>query len=266
MSTNDTKELVSMSQPPVAPVAPVASAIAHIRAEVAAAAQRVGRDPDDVHLIAVTKTHPAALVRAAHAAGVVHMGENRVQEAGSKLAALHDLRPALTWHLIGHLQRNKARQAVSLFDMVHSLDSLRLAETLNRYVRDNPRWQGQPMPVLLQLNVSGEATKEGFPIVSDSHNDTAWELFCADVAAVLALPHLAVQGLMTIAPYSDDPAASRPFFVRLRRVQEALAARFPTGDWRHLSMGMTNDYPVAVEEGATFVRVGRAIFGERERA
>lgn len=244
---------------------PRAALIAHnlaaVRERIAAAAQRVGRSPDEVALIAVTKTHAPRMIGMALAAGVTDCGENRVQEAEDKIALLAEA--GARWHLIGHLQRNKARRAAALFDMIHSLDSLRLAEALNRSVEEASLLGQRRLSVLLQVNVSGEATKDGFDLIGGVENTAALPAFVADVEQIAALPHLDVQGLMTIAPYSDDPEAARPAFRTLRLLRDELARRVPQATWRHLSMGMTGDFEVAVEEGATFVRVGRAIFGER---
>ncbi len=216
-----------------------------VREQIARAAERVDRRPEDVTLVAVAKTQPLAVVQQAYAAGLNHLGENRLQEALAKYA---EFRPAgLTLHLIGHLQRNKARKAAQLFDVVHSLDSLALAESLAAARAGRP-----PLPVLVEVNVAGEESKEG--------------VACTEVLPLLArvcqLPNLQPQGLMTMAPLVADAEEARPVFRRLRELRDEcereLGIRLP-----HLSMGMTNDYEVAVEEGATLVRIGRAIFGER---
>lgn len=263
----------------------IAENITHVRERIAAAAGRADRRADDITLIAVTKTHSASIVEMALAAGVADCGENRVQEADEKIAALRDA--AVRWHLIGHLQRNKAKRAVALFDLIHSLDGVRLAEALNRQVaeagdtpdggaeqpeHDGPL--GEPpalrslsrtrrLPVLLQVNVSGEETKEGFALAGGVSNHALLPDFLTAVERIVALSHLEVQGLMTVAPYAPNPEAARPTFRSLRRLRDELAQRFPQCAWHHLSMGMTDDFEVAIEEGATLVRVGRAIFGER---
>lgn len=238
----------------------IAHNIATIRERIAVAARRANRMPDEITLIAVTKTHPPRIVRAALAAGVTDCGENRIQEAEDKIALLPDA--PIRWHLIGHLQRNKAKRAATLFDMIHSVDSVRLAEALNRHV-EAASLVGRRLPILLQVNVSGEATKEGFALPGGLLNRTGLAEFYAAVEQIVALPQLDVQGLMTVAPYSDDPETARPVFRALHGLRDDLARRFPAGSWRHLSMGMTNDFEVAIEEGATLVRVGRAIFGAR---
>lgn len=235
----------------------VAERLARVRERIAVAAARAGRNPAAITLVAVTKTHPPALIAEALAAGATDLGENRVQEAAAKIPALAGaLSPR--WHLIGHLQRNKARLAVELFDLVHSVDSLRLAEALARHVPP-----GRRLPVLLQVNVSGEATKEGFALAGGLANRAALEALLPAVEGILALPSLEVRGLMTIAPLGASPEAARPTFAALRELRDELARRFPAAWWEELSMGMTDDFEVAIAEGATIVRVGRAIFGER---
>jgi PLP dependent protein len=231
--------------------------VAAIRARIAAAAERAGRNADEVTLVAVTKTHGAETVRAVLAAGVVDLGENRVAEAVEKAEALRDA--GARWHLIGHLQRNKARRAMDVFTMVHSLDSVRLAQTLDRLVVETG---ASPLAVLLQVNIAGEAQKEGFDLAGGVRSEQLAS-FYDDVAAIMELPHVHVRGLMTIAPYTDDAEDVRPVFRALRELRDDLRVRFPAASWDTLSMGMTNDFEVAVEEGATLVRVGRAIFGER---
>jgi hypothetical protein len=243
----------------------IADNVAAVRQRIADAARRAGRAPEEITLIAVTKTHPAPLIAHALAAGVSDCGENRVQEADDKIPLLHHAAPR--WHLIGHLQRNKARRAVALFDMIHSLDSLRLAEALDRLVEEQwtqqPERAGRRLPVLLQVNVSGEQSKEGFALAGGIENRAALPELVQTAQQIAALPRLDVQGLMTVAPYSDDPEDARPTFRALRRLRDELARQVPQASWRHLSMGMTGDFEAAIEEGATLVRVGRAIFGAR---
>jgi pyridoxal phosphate enzyme (YggS family) len=246
----------------------IALRIESVRERIAAAARRAGRSPDAIRLVGVTKTHPPALVAQALAASLRDFGENRVQEAEAKIADLAADRSAIAWHLIGHLQSNKARRAAALFDVIHSVDSLHLAQALARGVEASNSQSPVPNPlaVLLQVNVSGEATKEGFDLAGWEDRRELLEGFFAEVERILALPHLAVRGLMTIAPWGDDPAAARPTFRSARLLRDTLARRFPSADWSALSMGMTGDFEVAIEEGATIVRVGRAIFGERHPA
>ena len=215
----------------------VAANLAAVRARIAAAAARVGRDPADVCLIAVAKTKPAALVRAALAAGATDIGENYVQEAVAKRAAVPE--PA-RWHLIGHLQRNKAGQALQTFDCIHTVDRAELGAALARHAG----LRGVPARVLVEVNIGGEASKRGV---------APREL--PALLAALCDPHLAVSGLMTVPP-PGAPEATRPFFRQLRTLAGSAGLT-------ELSMGMTDDFEVAIEEGATMVRIGRAIFGAR---
>lgn len=237
--------------------------LAAVRKRIAAAAYRVRRDPETICLVGVTKGQPVEVIRAALAAGLCDIGENRVQEAEAKRAVLEPERHRLTWHMIGHLQTNKAKRAVALFDVVHSVDSLRLAQMLDRYAADVDSHRPDRLPVLLQVNVSGEATKSGFDVCGWETERSVYERFCADVEQILALPHLEVRGLMTIAPWMPNPEHARPIFRATRHLRDELARCFPAATWRDLSMGMTDDFETAIEEGATIVRIGRAIFGER---
>jgi PLP dependent protein len=239
----------------------IAENITAVRERIVAAARRAGRAPEEITLIAVTKTHPPRRIAQALAAGIQDCGENRVQEAEEKLPLLAEA--GARWHLIGHLQRNKAKRAAALFDMIHSLDSLRLAETLNRHVEEQSLVGQRRLPVLLQVNVSGETSKEGFDLVGGVANQPALTSLIETARQIVALPQLQVEGLMTVAPYADDPEQARPVFRMLRALQTELSRQIPETAWRHLSMGMTGDFEVAIEEGATLVRVGRAIFGER---
>lgn len=220
----------------------IAENLAAVRARIQAAASRAGRSAADVQLIAVSKTHPPEIVREAIAEGVTVLGESRIQEAKAKIS---ELPGKLQWHFIGHLQTNKAREAVELFHTVQSVDSVRLARELDKFAGQASR----RLAVLLECNVSGEATKFGFK------PDEVMEA----LAELNGLPRLDIQGLMTMAPFSEDPQEARPTFRALRELRDGLQARhgipLPT-----LSMGMTNDFEVAIEEGATMVRIGTAIF------
>lgn len=220
-----------------------------VRERIVAAAERAGRDPGEVTLVAVTKTHPPEVVRAAYDLGLRDFGENRVEEAASKISQLPE---DITWHMVGHLQSRKAALAADLFNIIHSVDSVKLARRLDRFCAERNRL----MPVLLEINVSGEVSKYGFPLADR-------DMLGAAIAQMLALSHICIAGLMTMAPIVSDPEEARPVFRGLRELREALAARFPQIEWRHLSMGMTDDFEVAIEEGATMVRIGRAIFGPR---
>jgi pyridoxal phosphate enzyme (YggS family) len=214
--------------------------IEQVKARIDRACQRAGRSPEEVILVAVTKTVDPSAIATAFELGITHFGENRVQEAVAKIGQLSALVPRPNWHMVGHLQTNKAKVASEIFDIVHSVDSVRLAEVLSHRTQ-------KTLPILLEVNVSGEASKGGFPV--------------AEVAPALAvisrLPRLEVEGLMTIAPLVADAEQVRPVFRQLRSLRDSIGLE-------HLSMGMTDDFEVAIEEGATMVRIGRAIFGERE--
>lgn len=226
----------------------LAENIAQVRAHIAAAAEKVGRNPAEITLVAVSKTKPLALVEMAYTLGVGDFGENRVQEALPKIAHFHPQQ--VRWHLIGHLQSNKASKVVAPFACIHSVDSLHLAQTLSRHAVE----QGKKLSILLQVNVSGETSKEGMML----------EEAPALARQIATLPSLHIEGLMTIAPLVSDPEEVRPVFRELRRLRERLRSEVSASNWTHLSMGMTDDYAVAIEEGATIVRVGRAIFGQRQ--
>ena len=193
------------------------------------------------------------MIQAAYDLGLSHFGENRVEEAEAKVGALPG---DITWHMIGHIQSRKAARVRSLFHMVHSVDSVRLARRLDRLAQVGD----PPLPVLLECNVSGEETKYGFEASRWQDDSVQRDAFWAAVAQIVTLPNLAVQGLMTMAPIVADPEQARPVFVALRRLRDALAATYAQSGWRFLSMGMTDDFEVAIEEGATHIRVGRAIF------
>jgi pyridoxal phosphate enzyme (YggS family) len=220
-----------------------------VRSRIEAAAKRSGRTGDTIKLIAVSKTHPADVVRAAIEAGATDLGENRVQEAGPKIDKLG--REAAAWHLIGHLQSNKARRAVQLFDMIHSIDSVALVEKLDRTCGDLQR---EELPVLVQVDLGHEITKSG-----------ADELELPKlIEAATSSEHLKLIGFMTLPPFFDDAESTRPFFATLRELRDQYRARGVFGAAPgELSMGMTHDFEVAIEEGATMVRIGTAIFGER---
>ena len=222
--------------------------IAHVEERIGAACRRSGRSREDVKLVAVSKTHPADFVRAAFAAGLRDFGENRVQEAIAKRSALADL--GATWHLVGHLQSNKARVARELFEWVHSLDSLRLAEKLAQAAPPG----GARLPVLIEVNLGEETSKAGV---------RAGQL-AALAEQVAKLQTLELRGLMVIPPFCDNPESARPYFRQLCALACDVTARnLPNVSMRELSMGMSNDFEVAIEEGATILRVGTAIFGGR---
>jgi hypothetical protein len=209
------------------------------------AARRVGRDPSEIKLVAVSKTVEASRIQEAIEAGVSILGENYVQEAQKKIEAIGH---SVAWHFIGHLQTNKAKYAIRLFEMIHSLDSFPLAEELNRRAEQ----VGQVAKVMIEVNISGEATKFG----------TDEEKVFSIARGILNLRHLSLEGLMTMPPYFDSPEMSRPYYIKLRELKEKMIREgIPL---KELSMGMSNDFEIAIEEGAIYVRVGTAIFGERK--
>ncbi len=248
-----------------------------VQRRIAEAAGRAGRDAAEITLVAVTKMFPVDYIQAAYELGVRHIGENRVYEAADKVPLVNQwleekrADQPITWHMVGHLQSRKAGDAIQLFDLIQSVDTLKLAQRLNRLLACSPPGLGGKeggredltMPILLEANVSGEESKYGFALHRWEDDEGQRQCFSAIVEEMLALPYVDVQGLMTMAPIVADPEEARPYFRRLRRLRDALARRFPGEHWRHLSMGMTDDFEVAVEEGATVVRIGRAIFGER---
>ncbi len=235
-----------------------------VRARMAAAAEAAGRDPAAVTLIAVTKTHPVETIQMAYQAGMRHFGENRVEEAIPKIAAMHRWLAAqpgaepIVWHMVGHLQSRKAESATGLFQLIHSVDRPRIVARLGRVCAA----QGQIQPILLEVNLSGEENKQGPDLSADSPEEAAQRLSPL-VEAIAAEPALRLQGLMTMAPIVERPAEARPVFRQLRALRDELARRFPGLDWSQLSMGMSDDFEAAIAEGATLVRIGRALFGER---
>lgn len=225
----------------------LAANLATVRANIAQAAERSRRQHNEITLVAVSKTKPLELVQMAYQLGVTDFGENRVQEALLKIGDFHpqDVR----WHMIGHLQSNKVSKVVGAFHSVQSVDSLHLAQALDRHAGQ----QGIRLPILLEVNVAGEASKEG--IAPEELPEVARQ--------IAQLSYLELEGLMTVAPLVQNPEEVRPVFRALRELRDHLRDMLPDCSWKHLSMGMTDDYSVAIEEGATIVRVGRAIFGER---
>ena len=221
----------------------LAENLASIRDRIASAAVLSGRDPDEVKLIAVSKTHPPEVIREAMGVGISTFGENKVQEAESKISEL--VLDGTEWHLIGHLQSNKARKAVQLFDVIHSVDSVDIAKRLERICSDEGR---DRLDVLIQVDLAGEETKSG---IAESGLPSL-------IDCLKTCERLKLIGLMVLPPFFDDAEATRPYFKRLRAIRDELL----TGG--ELSMGMSNDFEVAIEEGATMVRVGTALFGERE--
>ncbi|NJN97129.1 MAG: YggS family pyridoxal phosphate-dependent enzyme [Anaerolineales bacterium] len=230
------------------------------------AAERAGRSTDEITVVAVTKTHPLEAVIAAYQAGLRHFGENRAAEGKDKATGLTEwLRQsggeAPTWHLIGHLQSRQVDEALGVYHFIHSLDSLKLAQRIDRLAARN---NCPPLEVLLQCNVSGETSKSGFELARWTSDEEQWQTFLETVLEISRLDNVIIRGLMTIAPWFDDPAEARPTFQSLAALRTRLQAELPQLDWTHLSMGMSDDFEIAIEEGATLIRVGRILFGERD--
>jgi PLP dependent protein len=221
--------------------------LARVREQIAVAAARAGRSAEEIELVAVSKVHAAEKVRAAAEAGQQLFGESRVQEARAKIPLLPS---RLRWHFIGHLQKNKIRHALPLFELFHGIDSLALAQEMQRIAED----EGMQPRVLLEVNLAGEASKHGF----------SPDELRRDLDSALSLGRLTIEGLMTIPPLAPEAEGSRSYFVALRELRDQLETEFKIG-LPQLSMGMSGDFPIAIEEGATLVRVGTAIFGERSR-
>jgi pyridoxal phosphate enzyme (YggS family) len=226
----------------------------HTLDQITIAARSAGRDPREIRLVVVTKSQPLEVVQAALEAGVKLLGENYPEEGVMKIQSLPG-QSGVEWHMIGHVQSRKARLVAEHFALLHSLDSLKLAGRLDRFAAQEKR----VLPVLLEFNVGGEESKSGW----DASNESGWDLLLPEIKSVLELSNLRVRGLMTMPPLAVNPQDARRYFHSLRRLRDHLVAAFPQADWRELSMGTSADYPVAVEEGATLVRVGTAIVGAR---
>jgi PLP dependent protein len=224
------------------------------RERITRAAQAVGRNPSSIRLVVVTKTHPTESILAAIEAGAQDLGENYAEEAVAKMTAIGEA--PVRWHMIGHVQSRKADLVAGHFDLMHSLDSLKLATRLDRFSAES----GRGLPVLLEVNVSGEDSKFGYP----AWDEVQWPALVEETRQILALPHLQVCGLMTMPPFADQAEESRPFFARTRRLRDYLSKQVPDAGWEQLSMGTSIDFTVAVEEGATLVRVGTAVMGQRQ--
>ena len=222
--------------------------------QIATAARKSGRSPEDIRLVVVTKSQPLDVVQAAIEAGVRILGENYPEEGVTKIQSLPP-QSGVEWHMIGHVQSRKARLVAGHFELLHSLDSLKLAKRLDRFAAEC----GRVLPVLLEFNVGGEESKSGW----DASDESLWDSLHPDIQSILDLPNLRVHGLMTMPPLEGDAEDSRRFFLSLRLLRDYLAFTFPQADWAELSMGTSADYTVAVEEGATLVRVGTAIVGAR---
>lgn len=246
----------------------VAANLESVTRRIQAAARRAGRDPRSVTLVAVTKTHPLEAVIEAYQTGLRHFGENRAPEGNAKIDGFTDWLQANScaepgqWHFIGHLQTRQVGLVIGgQYPLIHSVDRLKLAQRINRLVENANL---APVNILLQCNVSGEATKSGFLLNRWSQEPAQLKEFLQAAAQIQSMPKINIQGLMTMAPWFDNPEEARPVFQRLAALRKILQTELPGVNWQHLSMGMTDDFEVAIEEGATLVRVGRAIFGERD--
>ncbi|HSB03089.1 MAG TPA: YggS family pyridoxal phosphate-dependent enzyme [Anaerolineales bacterium] len=223
--------------------------------QIAESARKSNRAPNEIRLVVVTKSQPVEVVQAAIEAGVRLLGENYPEEGVTKMQSLAG-QSGVEWHMIGHVQSRKARLVADHFALLHSLDSLKLAQRLDRFAAERSR----VLQVLLEVNVGGEESKSGW----DASGESQWGALLPNISSILDLPNVRVHGLMTMPPLGTDPEESRRFFLRLRRLRDHLATQFPQADWHELSMGTSADYTVAVEEGATLVRVGTAIVGARK--
>lgn len=233
--------------------------IQQVRETIVAACARVGRNPDKVTLVAVSKRKPIEAIVAAAEAGVQHFGENRVEEASEKIPTVRPRLPeTITWHMIGNIQSRKVKQILPLFQVVQSVDRPKIAEKLSELAQEI----GVHVPILLEVNLSGEESKHGFAVQGWQRDSQKRDIFWNEVRSIAKLPNLELRGLMTMAPFYEDRERTRPTFAGMVELQEALRASLGLS-LPDLSMGMTNDYPVAVEEGATIIRVGTAIFGAR---
>ncbi len=221
---------------------------------IAERAHKAGRPRESIRLVVVSKAQPLEVVQAAIEAGAKILGENYAEEAVEKMMALKD-HSAVEWHMIGHVQRRKAKLVTESFALFQALDSLKLAEQLDHLASE----RGRPLPVLIEFNVGDEPTKYGWPAAEESR----WPDLLGDMEAITAMPYLRVQGLMTMPPLSLEEARTRSFFQRLRRLRDFLSEQVKQVEWQEISMGTSADYPIAVEEGATLVRVGQAILGPR---
>jgi pyridoxal phosphate enzyme (YggS family) len=234
----------------------IRSNLTRVEERIARAARESGREPEEIKLIAVTKAQPMDRVEAAIQAGAQFLGENYPEEALEKIEKFKEYEN-IQWHMIGHLQSRKANIVAEHFDFMHSLDSLHIARRLERSLAEKNR----TLPVLLEINSGGEESKHGWIVDTDKH----WTSFFGEVRKILELKHLEIHGLMTMPPLLDNPEDVRPFFQLLRTIQSRLADQFREVNWSELSMGTSADFEIAIQEGATFVRIGEAILGSRPK-
>jgi len=232
----------------------IKSRLASVYEKIDIAAKKAGRNRDDVKLVVVTKAQSLEITQAAIDAGAVLLGENYPQEAVKKIQSLYQYKN-IEWHMIGHLQSRKAKIVASHFNMIHSIDSFATAQNLDKALSN----EGRNIPALLEINIGGELSKSGWQVTKASDLSN----ILADIEGILNLQHLDIRGVMTMPPWNENPEKSRPYFKLLAEIQKELSMRFPEQNWRELSMGTSIDFMVAVEEGATFVRIGQAIVGSR---
>jgi len=225
-----------------------------VQARIAQAAERAQRNPEDVKLVAVTKLMPLEIIRAGIDAGLRCFGENYPEQAAEKISTL-ETEVEIEWHMIGHIQSRKADTVCRYFNMVHSVDRMKIARYLDRYAGEASR----AMPVLLEVNLSGETSKYGW----EASNENRWKELIPEFKKISAMENIQVKGLMSMPPLFDDPERTRPIYQKLRRLRSYLRQEIPEADWDDLSIGTSFDFEVAVEEGATFVRIGTEIFGQR---
>lgn len=222
--------------------------------KVAKAAKSCGRSPEEIRLVVVTKTHPIEIIQEVIDAGAVDLGENYVEDAVPKIIHFRD-KKNLNWHMVGHVQSRKSPMVCEYFDYLHSLDSLKLAKKLNNHLSET----NKSLPVWLEFNVGGEDSKSGW----DIWNEENWRIILPDFEQIITYPSLHILGLMTIPPYSSDPESSRPYYQKLKKFQEFLISHFKLSGLEELSIGMSGDFEVAIQEGSTCVRIGQAILGPR---
>ncbi len=226
----------------------------NIQERIYKAADCCGRDASHIKLVVVSKTHPIEVIRMAYQAGALYFGENYPEESVSKIVSMEDS-PNIEWHMIGHLQSRKARLIAENFQVIQSLDSLHLAEKLERILEEIHK----TIPVLLEFNVGGEESKFGWPAWQEDH----WEDLLPDISSILKFPHLKVTGLMTMPPLLKNPDEVRPYFKKLNSLKTYLSQYFQNNEWKELSMGTSSDFEIAIQEGATIIRIGQAILGSR---
>ncbi len=233
--------------------------IQRVHEQIAVACAKVNRDPDNVTIVAVSKTHPVEAIISAIDAGLRHFGENRVEESLEKIPKISEMvNPPVTWHYIGHIQSRQAKDIVPLVDVIHSIDRLKIARKLSRLAQESNR----TLESFVEINISGESAKYGFEASNWKQNERVKAKLWQDLETIISLPNLKIRGLMTMAPFYDNMEDTRPIFADLAELREEVQSDFAL-DLPDLSMGMTNDFPIAIEEGATIVRIGRAIFGTR---